>query len=301
MSTKRKKTVEPNAASPGDLSTRAMLVKLRISRWGMKRTDSEVSQEIASMKQSKVSLGKFTKILLSSEALDAYRQAARECRRTHNAMTLPWDEGTGLLPSALYFKYTEAISKQRDEALQHVTAFVREYEEQWAAGLKDYRKDLGSLFDEGDYPEPKYVASKFGIQIRTFPISDPNDFRVSLGAGTQKAVKEQMYQDFQADLQDAMRKPFTRLYDVVRKVHDRLSDSDAIFRDSLIENVRELIEVLPALNVLNDPELDALIRQTDKAIGAVSDIKALRKDPKYRKQVAKSANDILIKMKGYTS
>ena len=69
----------------------------------------------------------------------------------------------------------------------------------------------------------------------------------------------------------------------------------------MIGTVQELVEILPSLNVLNDPKIAAMIKQTEKEICSVSDVKALRNDPKYRKEVAKSADAILKSMKGYVS
>ena len=86
---------------------------------------------------------------------------------------------------------------------------------------------------------------------------------------------------------------------MVAKVERTLKDEDKIFRDSLIENVRELTEILPSLNIVSDPDIADLIKQTQKDIGSISDVKALRKDPEYRKDVAKSASKILKQMKGY--
>lgn len=302
MATRKKLATMPKkSTTPGDLSERAMLVKLKISCWGAKTNDNDVAQEVAQMKHSDAELGKFTKSLLKSENRDSFRKAARECRRMHRWFTLPWDEGVGLLPSKVYFKYVEAITKKRQEAENFIDAFVKEYEEQWNAGMKDYRKALGSMFDAGDYPEPKRVRTKFGIQIRTFPIQDPNDFRVKMSSEVSEGLKAQMLDNFKTDLQDAMRMPVLRLHECLAKVKAKLDEPDAIFRDSLIENVKELVEVLPALNVLEDPEIAKLISDTDKEICSVSDIGALRKDPKYRKAVAKSADSILKKMKGYVS
>ena len=291
-------SVRKQKSSPSDLSQRAMLVKLRISRWGAKTNDQDVVVEVAKQKHSDAALGNYTKFLLRSEHLRAYKIAGRECRKLHRQLTLPWDEGVGLLPSSMYFDYTKAIGEKRREAESHVKAFVAEYKKQWDGGLKDYRKALGELFDEGDYPEPGNVAKKFGIQIRTFPIQDPNDFRVQLSSDVSSKIKKEMHADFQSSLQEAMRDPIVRLHELVSKVHEKLSDDDAIFRDSLIENVRELVDILPKLNVLNDPKITALVHQTKKSICSISDMKALRKDVKYRKDVAKSAQSILKSMKG---
>lgn len=302
MTIKRKRTkleeVRKRKSSPEDLSSRAMLVKLRISRWGAKTNDQDVVNEVAERKHSEASYGKYTKSLLRSEHLRAYKIAGRECRKIHKHYTSQWDTGVGLLPASLYFDYTKSIGEKRREADRHVKAFVAEYADQWNKGLKEYRKALGDLFNEEDYPEPKYVEKKFGIQIRIFPIQDPNDFRVQLSGDTSDKLKKEMHSDFQDSLREAMKEPVIRLQELVTKVHEKLADENAIFRDSLIENVRELVEILPKLNVLDDPDITSLIHQTKKGICSVSDTKALRHDAKYRKEVSNSAKSILKSMKG---
>ena len=298
-----KQTTKPTTtkATPSDLSTRAMLVRLRINRWGAKRNDSEVAMEVAKSKNSDEELGMFTKKLLKSDALDTFRKLSRQCRKLHRYYTLPWDEGVGLLPADMYFKYTEVIGAKQREAMKAADEFVAEYKVQWNNGLGDYRKGLGDMFNADDYPEPNRVRSKFGIHIRTSTIQDPNDFRVKMSADVSGDLKKKMFSDFQDNMKDALQSPIIRLYEQLKHVQEKLRDNDAVFRDSLIGNVQKLVDILPSLNILNDPKVAAMIKQTDKEICSVSDLKALRSDPQYRKEVAKSADAILKSMKGYVN
>ncbi len=293
----RKQTT--TSATPDDLSTQNMLVKLRINRWGAKKNDSDIAMEVAKSKNSDEELGKFTKSLLKSEALDNFRKTGRKARKLHKYYSLPWGDGEGILPAKLYFKYTEAVGEKQREGMKYADEFVAEYKIQWNDGLKDYRKGLGDMFNEDDYPEPNRIRAKFGIYIRIRPIEDPNDFRVKMSGDTSKDLKKQMLSDFQDNMKDALRSPIMRLFEQLQHVQEKLRDNDAVFRDSLIGNVQSLVDILPSLNILNDPKIAAMIKQTDKEICSVSDVKALRSDPKYRKEVAKSADAILKSMKGY--
>ncbi len=297
----RKHMSPSTSATPGDLSTRAMLVRLRINRWGAKVNDSEIAAEVAKMKNSDPELGRFTRELLKSEALDGFRKTARKCRKLHKYFTLPWEDGVGLLPADLYFKYTEVIGEKQREAEKFAKEFVTEYTEQWNSGLNVYKTQVGGTFNPDDYPEPSRVKSKFGIYIKTRPIEDPNDFRVRMSVGEVNGLKKQMMTDFQESIREGIRVSVGRLFEQITHVKEKLDESDAVFRDSLIGNVQKLIDILPALNVLNDPKIAAMIKQTDKEICSVSDVKALRTDPEYRKEVAKSADAILRSMKGYVS
>lgn len=282
-----------------DLSTKAMLVRLSCHGWGARVRDGEVENEVSEKHQNEVNTGIYIKKLLKSDSLDAYWSAVREVVVIHKRMTLPWDIGTGLLPAALYWKYNELIEPLKTKAASCADKFAEEYAAERKGGFKTYRKLLGGLFNEEDYPESERVRRKFEIRVRIRPIENPNDFRVNLGRGHSDQIKNEMAESLRSEIQDMMKEPFHRLYDVVRKVNEKLSDADSIFRDSLIENVKELVEVLPDLNVTNDPELTALIASVDKELCSVADMKALRKDKDYRKKVAKSAADILGKMKGY--
>jgi len=278
-----------------------MLVRLRINRWGAKVNDNKVAIEVAKNKNSDEALWKATKTLLKSDALDTFRKLGRQCRKLHKYYTMPWEEGVGLLPGEVYFKYTEVLGPLQQEAMKAADEFVKEYKAQWNNGMSDWRKGLGNSFEQDDYPEPNKIRGKFGIYIRTSPIQNPNDFRVKMSADASDDLKKQMFSDFESNLKDALRSPIMRLFEQLQHVQGKLHDKDAIFRDSLIGNIQELVDILPSLNVMNDPKIATMIEQTEKQICSISDVKALRNDPQYRKEVAKSAADILKSMKGYVS
>jgi len=281
-----------------------MCARIQIHRWGARKNDDSTSREVAQSKHANPDLVRVTKQLLKSTALDEFRKVARQCKKTHKYLTVPWDDGVGLLPTENYLRYTEEIGEKRREAMGIADEFVKEYTAQWQNGLSDYRRQqegLGDVFDESDYPEPKYVKEKFGIDVRLYPIPDPNDFRVKVSGDVASTLKTQMMKDFRNDLQQASRVPIIRLHKLVKHLHEMLLNDEARLHASLIGNVQELIEILPTLNIFDDPELNNLIKQTDKTICSVSDMKALKKDPLYRKEVAKSAASILKQMKGYVS
>jgi hypothetical protein len=68
--------------------------------------------------------------------------------------------------------------------------------------------------------------------------------------------------------------------------------TEGVFRDSLVENVRELAELLPAFNLTNDPAFDELAKRIQREL-CVENADTLRKDDDVRASVQKSADDIL--------
>ena len=63
---------------------------------------------------------------------------------------------------------------------------------------------------------------------------------------------------------------------------------------------RRMIEILPGINVLEDPDLTALAEDVrSKLMGY--DVKDLRKNPQVRSQAAKEAQEIMERMQGFMS
>jgi hypothetical protein len=69
------------------------------------------------------------------------------------------------------------------------------------------------------------------------------------------------------------------------------------FRDSLVENVRELVEVLPMLNVTGNPLVAEITRDLDR-LGSVEP-GALRESETLRQETKAAAEAIVAKMEGY--
>ena len=79
---------------------------------------------------------------------------------------------------------------------------------------------------------------------------------------------------------------------------ERLSDPEAVFRDSLVGNIVKLTELLPRLNLNDDPGLEQMRRQIEATLCDYSP-EQLRKDKTVRKEAVDSAKSVLDLMAGY--
>jgi predicted secreted Zn-dependent protease len=77
-----------------------------------------------------------------------------------------------------------------------------------------------------------------------------------------------------------------------------LSTPDAVFRDSLVGNIEELVELIPGLNVLDDPKIEAVRQEVIKKLTPYTP-KEIRKDPELREDLAGEAKAIVDKMAGF--
>ena len=74
-------------------------------------------------------------------------------------------------------------------------------------------------------------------------------------------IKEQISNDAQSAVATAQLDLYRRLLDNVARMSERLREPDSIFRDSLVDNLKELCELLPKLDLIGDQTLtDTLAR-----------------------------------------
>lgn len=276
------------------LNERAMLVSLKISAWSAARQDKKIAAEVEAKHGAKLDSGRYSKFLIDRKKLEPLTKLAGEARAAFYAKTLPWtDDGSRILPAALYLEFTTQMSVFRSKYEDLRDEFAREY----PALVEQARRDLNGMFDYRDYPAN--VASKFEMLTRVMPLPDASDFRVDLGDAEQDRVKQQIEESMRESTAAAMADCWERLHAVVGAVSERLNQPEAIFRDSLIGNLREVCAILPKLNILGDPKLDDLAREAERRIANRATPQDLRNDYLVRKDVARAADDILAQMSSY--
>ena len=273
----------------------AMIVRLSISQWTGRKFDKGVTQRVAREYAVDESVGRYNKVLIAKEAIQGITKVVSGARAFHYQNTLPWDDGgSRILPSKNFLEYSKRMRGYREEFESAVREFVTNYQ----AYRDDAQRALGGLFNPADYPGVHEIEHKFGFSTDIDPVPSSEDFRVSIQSAEAARIKKELEERVQQRVVEATRDLYVRLNDVVAKVADKLSDKDAIFRDSLVENVVELVNLLPKLNVGNDPKLDELAKETKKKLCALEP-DAIRKDAKVRTKAAEDAKAILDKMSGY--
>jgi hypothetical protein len=88
-----------------------------------------------------------------------------------------------------------------------------------------------------------------------------------------------------------MRDLWMRLYEVTNHMASRLADPEARFHGTLVSNVSDLVELLPRLNIVGDPNLAVLTEQVRQQLCQHS-AELLRNSPATRQQTAASAASI---------
>jgi len=279
------------------ITERAMLIKVSVHQWTARRHDQKVSREVAEHHGSEERMGSYQKDLIDKDRLSEISALASQIRTVLFGRTLPWlDAGTRILPSAFYFDTMaelKALIHKRDEA-------VRVFLGQWEAIVADARVRLNGLFNEEDYPNPNRLRRAFAVELTTFPIPAAGDFRVDLGSEAQAEVQAQIETRVAELLDAATRDLWHRIHAVVSHMVERLrayavSPEGKIlstFRDSLVDNIRELTALLPGLNIAGSADLDRMAKELDEALCGY-DASQLRENTDLRNTVATRAEHIL--------
>lgn len=271
------------------LSERAMLASLNIRRWSPALTDKKITHEVAtSHAVSEKRAGKYRKnaIDVKAPSFQAVVSAASELRNQHYFYTLPWSQdGARILPSAVFEKYSNEMRKLRLTFDKSVQGFVDDYPRLMLVA----KRELNGMYNQADYPTN--IAAKFGVDIAFMPMPDSQDFRASLSESAVSEIKKGIEAELQKTTQLAMHEPYERLYRHISRMVERLSDKQAIFRDTLVTGLADLCAILPGLNLMGDPQLDDLRKRAESLIANV-DPQDLRDVPAVRRDVARKAAEI---------
>ena len=285
-------TLQENAPT---LASSAMLVEVNISNWTGRKKDKRASQDVVTQNAAAAGVANVNKKLLAdSDSLRAIQQHVTATRAMHANMTMPWsNSGLRLLPTAQYFKYNQAMTQMQNEFHRLIQEFLDSYNDE----VIDVQVKLGDLFSRDDYPTVEALQRKFGFNINYMPLPDSGDFRVDIGNEALSEVQQKYQEFYTKQYNTAMNDVWTRLHKALSSMSERLDYTDKenkkVFRDTLVSNVTDMIELLRVCNVTNSTQMEAMANRLDEAMSGVTP-DALRDDDYFRAET-KAAVDAAIK------
>ena len=274
-------------------STSAMLVSLNVSTFSARREDKKISADVARQHNVTQDAGRYAKQLIAKERMESVTKAVSAMRTFHYANTLPWmDDGARILPAGNYETYKGKMRELRDS----YESAVRDFCDSWPDIVADARQRLNGMFDEQDYPRDP--SARFSCRVKFMPISDAGDFRCAIADSERDALRHEIADTMREASQQAMRDLYQRVAETVSHMADRLRAYSVQagkvsnpFRDSLVQNLRDLCDLIPRLNFANDARLESLRQKIESELLAHS-ASELRDDYKVRESVAQAAQQI---------
>ena len=269
---------------------RAMLVELTIRQWAARKHDKKVSREVDQGHGAK-NAGRYNKQLIAKDALEPIAKKASAIRLFHYARTLPWgNNGQRLLPAKFFLDYRNELVKHRDEFNRLVDTFMASYPQL----VSDARTRLGSLYDPNEYPPATDVRLSFGVEFDIFPVPTAGDFRVDVANEERSEIAAQIEAATQERQANATKACYVRVRDVLQRMKQQCVAGKTRITDSLIEDTRDLTDMLDDLNIGDDPELTRIASEIRKDL--LVDADDLRASPKTRQAVGDRAAELLDSM-----
>jgi hypothetical protein len=140
---------------------------------------------------------------------------------------------------------------------------------------------------------------KFNFKYDFSPVPQSGDFRIDIESEGKNELIKNFEDKFEKRIAEAMKDAWVRLHECLSRMSERLDfangETKKIFRDSLVDNAIELVDLLKSLNITKDPELETLRKKLEQAMFGIS-AKELRDDGSLRKQVKSEVDSILSKI-----
>lgn len=276
------------------LQNNSLIVSLSVSSWTGRKLDKQITNEVHTNHNAADDAGRYNKLLVSKQHTDPITKVSSKARTFHYENTLAWgDNNERLLPSANYFTYVSKMNELKGEFEQAVEAFLRNYDNV----IDEAKVRLNGMFRQADYPTRYEIESKFNYRTTFMPVPD-GDFRIQLSDSEVEKLKAELGLEINNRLNAAVKGIWERISDQLKRMRERLQDTEAIFRDSLFENLNELLVLLPRLNVTNDPNIAAITKEMQTL---TADPNAIRSNPTLRRDTANEVDKVLNKFNGFFS
>lgn len=274
------------------LSEKVLLCSLKLSLWRAVITDKNVTKETNDRYQAIQTAGTYRKRLMHEQLKDV-NSAFRDVSEFHKEHTLPWSIGKseGILLVEHYQEYRDGLAEKIQVALDKVEEFIRSYTDH----VYQAEQDLGEMFNPMEYPQASEIRNYFKIESNAYPIPDPKDWRIALSDEEVEELRAKFEANMQAKLNSSMENLWQRVYEPIKKMAETLSQEDKIFKKSLVDNIIDIVRLLPALNIANDPRLEALRREIEQRLCSHSP-EILRTNNHARQDTATAAREIAAKM-----
>lgn len=278
------------------LTEKAMIANLTVGLWQGYRLDKKASAEITEAKGARSDAARVNKHLVAKEVLAPIVTASGAVRTHFYAKTLPWrDNGDRILSRKMYLGFIEAHEGLVNEFNAAVDTFL---DRDYPGAVEQAQFRMGELFNRDDYPSASELRRRFYINLDIDAVTTANDFRVQIDADHVERVKASMERAAEQRIAQAQADVWKRIADTIGYFQTRMADPKAVFRDSTVENVHDLLALIPGLNVLDDPDIENVRTLIEAKLGGV-EAAEIRKDPAYREELAADAQAVLDKMAGF--
>jgi hypothetical protein len=273
------------------IQKKAVIVRFNVSSYTARKQDKAVQARVEREAGAKVDTVNVSKRLIGKDA-KAYKDVEQKARAYHYEVTLPFgDNGDRLLPVALVPQYTAKMDGYKVEFERAAQEFCREFPQLVTAAMME----LGDLWRRDDFPNTWAISSKFNFSFAFSPVPESGHLIIDAAQEVVEDMRRSISESVVNLERQAIRSIHERLFYTLAALFERVSKSDAIFRDSLIGNMQEVVELSGALNFAGDEKLENYRARLAEMLQGIEP-ETLRESRRIREQVANKAELVLNEM-----
>jgi hypothetical protein len=262
-----------------------LLYRPSLSIWTARKKDKGESAKVTQDNGAQTGAANVYKALLpENPKLEAVRKWGDGFRDFIYTNSLPWDDSGWRIGRA--DRHMEFMAQAGDK-IREGEALVEEFMAEYRVAIENAKFTLANLFDPSDYPGEQEVRAKFRFTLDVTTLPNAEDFRIVDGVPQDEVDKLVgiAKNSVETRVQKAMDVAYEKLYEVVAKMASTLEQYGGgqikKFNDTLVGNIAELVDAMPALNITGDPKLASLASKArELSMYAAAD---LRKDENVRK------------------
>ena len=194
-----------------------------------------------------------------------------KARSSHYEQTLPWDDqGSRLLTVANYEHCMQLLDGIRERMVRERARFIEDYED----NIDQARLDLGKLFRIEDYPSKEALQGRFGIRLPHHACAGRRPLHGEARLGRHRPGQARHRKPDRGTPARCRGRPLPAprrggSSGYPGRLQEEGEGKPLVFRDSMIENIRGLVDVVPRLNIFGDDTLARLCEQVKDKIAGV--------------------------------
>jgi hypothetical protein len=296
--------ITPITSNTDVLKNKALTVRLTRKKLNRNKMDKDLAVALHELKNvTDAGSLRVNKSLFPKEATDKYQKIITDAGKYFYRTTTPWDDkGWRLLSVEIYKDFVKQFKKHSREFRETVMEFINGFE----GNVEKMKPLLGDAFKSEDYDKfmlpgggvnVEFLKEQFSLEVEYGTVSDADDIRANLTEADREVIAAHITEKNNEKFAKSQEHIITMLHDHIMAIHERLSQEENIFRDTLISNLEDLCDLIPKMNIAGDPVLNQLAADA-KAKLCQWDPAAIRETPTIRNNVAKEADKMLDSMKG---
>lgn len=262
-----------------DIQKEAVCLSLSL---GMVRTRRRIQTEQITT-DADPTLVHVAKDIFESQELQAINQHHGGIRAYLKTRCLPSPFKTGvyLIRVKLVSEVMDAMKNFEASERELIERFMTFYERVYATRdniESPWRVKLGSLYDARDYPAPSVLKRAFKFSTQIWEIGTPGSLR-AIDRALYEREAAKMANVWEEAKQSITTVLLTEFKDLTTRMSERLEvgadGKPKVFRDSVVNNLQEWLDVFEKRNLTDDENLIGLVTQARQLISGI-DPKTIR-------------------------